>query len=163
MLTKKISETMTAIKSPITGGPVVEIQGIQTMDFRKESYEVPVRFYKCVESGEEFTTGEQDEEWSSLLYAQYRQKHGIPSPAQIREIRERNGLALGELTAILGFGTNQLSQYEKGEVPSESNGKLLSLCLKKDNLRMLLRLSKEKFSKAEYRSLYDRINSINHQ
>lgn len=152
---------MTDIKSPITGGPVTEITGIQTMEFRKESYEVPVRFYKCVDSGEEFTTGDQDEEWSNVLYSQYRQKHGIPSPDQIHELRSQIGLSLQELTSILGFGTNQLSQYEKGEVPSESNGKLLSLCMKKDNLRTLLRLSKDKFTKAEYRSLNDRINSVN--
>ena len=77
------------------------------------SYEVPVRFYKCVDSGEEFTTGDQDEEWSTVLYSQYRQKHGIPSPDQIHELRSQIGLSLQELTSILGFGTNQLSQYEK--------------------------------------------------
>lgn len=161
MLIKTISETKTDIKSPITGGPVIEVKGIQSMDFRKETYEVPVRFYKCIESGEEFTTGEQDEEWSSFLYGQYRLKHGIPSPSEIRSLRERYGLSFQEMTAILGFGTNQLSQYEKGEVPSESNGKLLSLCMKKDNMKTLLRLSKDKFSTTDYKALYGRITASN--
>ena len=60
---------MADIKSPITGGPVREVRGVKKFDFRNETYDVPVRFYKCVESQEEFTSGEQDEEWSSSLYS----------------------------------------------------------------------------------------------
>lgn len=154
-----ISEQIADIKSPITGGSVKEVQAIQKMNFRKEIYEVPVRFYKCVESGEEFTTGEQDEEWTSTLHAQYRKRHGIPSPEDIHKFRDKNELSLQELSLILGIGEGILSQYEKGEVPNETEGKLLSLCMRGDNLITLLSICRNQFSKAEYESMNDRIKS----
>lgn len=159
METKIISEQMADIKSPITGGPVREVRGVKKFDFRNETYDVPVRFYKCVESQEEFTSGEQDEEWSSSLYSLYREKHGIPSPEEIQEFREKNELSLQELSSILGLDEDTLTQYEKGEVPNEAEGKLLSLCMRDNNLITLLGICKNQFSKDEYESMYDRIHS----
>lgn len=148
----------TDMKSPFTGGKVSEFRGVESMDFRKETFNVPVRFFKCADTGQEFTTSEQDDEWSENLYGQYRRKHGIPSPDEIKSIRLKYGLTLREITLILGFGENQYSQYEKGQVPNESNGKLIALANKRANMLSLLRLSKERFTKEEYLNLRTRIS-----
>lgn len=116
------------LKSPFTGGPVKEVVTTEDMEFRGEKYpDIPVRYYVCEDTGEQFTDGEQDEEWTNILYGKYRKKYGIPSPSEIRATRERYGLNVSQMTRILGFGKNQLAWYEDGQVPSLSNGRLLSL------------------------------------
>lgn len=102
---------------------LVEDTEIQT--FRKEDFTVRVRYYECKDTGEKFTTEEQDEELCSQLYNSYRVKHGIPFPDEIREIRERYGLSYSQITKIVGFGQNQWRQYENGCMPSESNGRMI--------------------------------------
>ena len=49
-------------------------------------YTVNVRYYQCEDTGEQFTTTEQDNLWTSELYSQYREKHGRPEEQENDEI-----------------------------------------------------------------------------
>ena len=109
--------------SPLTGGEVYLVEDIESHIFRKEEYKVHVFYYVCKDTGEHFTTEAQDEQFCNELYNQYRIKHGIPFPDEIKRIREHYGLSCSQITKIVGFGQNQWKQYENGNVPSESNGK----------------------------------------
>lgn len=113
--------------SPITGGKVKEVISEEHHTFRGDEYVVPAHYYVCLDSGEEFTTNEQDQEYFASLYGQYRKRHNIPYPDEIKAIREKYGLSLTQITKILGFGKNQWAQYEEGQLPSLSNGRLISL------------------------------------
>jgi len=73
--------------SPFTGGKVKEVSTVEEHDFRKEIYSVHVYYYVCEDTGEKFTTTEQDELLFNDLYSQYRVKYGIPFPEEIKEIR----------------------------------------------------------------------------
>lgn len=135
-------ERIVDMKSPFTGGQVKEIITSEEMVFRGEKYpEIPVRYYVCMDSGEEFTDGEQDNEWTSALYVQYREQYGIPSPEEIKATRERHGLNVSQLTRILGFGKNQIAWYEDGQLPSLTNGRLLSLIQDPKIMEKCVRLS----------------------
>ncbi len=135
-------ERIVDMKSPFTGGKVKEIITSEDMVFRGERYpDIPVRYYVCMDSGEEFTDENQDNEWTSALYSQYREKYGIPSPEEIKATRERYGLNISQLTRILGFGKNQISWYEEGQVPSLTNGRLLSLIQDPRIMEKCVRLS----------------------
>ena len=116
----------TGMKSPITGGAVYLCEGMETQTFRNEKFQVYVRYYECADTGGHFTTEDQDEQAFNELYNQYRVRHGIPFPDEIKRIRERYGLTLSQITEIVGFGQNQWRQYENGCVPSESNGKIIA-------------------------------------
>ncbi len=137
------------IKSPFTGGRVKEVIKDEVQTFRKEKYVVKSHYYVCEETNEEFTTTEQDSKTFEDLYSQYRKRHGIPTPQEIKDIRLSYGLNYTQITKILGFGTNQYKQYEDGQVPSESNGKLIQTIKDKSNMLNLLKLSKDKFSEEE--------------
>lgn len=63
------------------------------------------------------------------------------------------------MTLIMGFGPNQYSQYEKGQVPSESNGKLIRLAMKKENMMILLKESANKFDDREFKQLKAKISA----
>ncbi len=143
-------ETYVDIKSPFTGGKVKEICTTEVKDFRKEKYTVHVRYYICEDTGEQFTTTEQDSLLFNDLYAQYRIRHGIPFPDEIKDIRNRYNLNYSQITRILGFGANQYAKYETGEMPSESNGKMIAAIRDKNVLLSILKNCKGNFQPLEY-------------
>lgn len=144
--------------SPLTGGKVKEISTTEEKIFRKEKFRVHVRYYICEDTGEQFTTTEQDTLQFNDLYAQYRIKHGIPFPDEIREIRKRYGLNYSQISRILGFGANQYAKYESGEVPSESNGKMIAAIKDKNVLLGMLKNCKDSFHRSEYERMLTAIN-----
>lgn len=152
-------EKYVELKSPFTGGKVKEISTIEEHEFRKEKFSVHVRYYVCEDTGEKFTTTEQDELLFNELYSQYRVNHGIPFPEEIKGIRLHYGLNYQQITKILGFGTNQYAQYEKGQIPSESNGKMLSAAMDRQFMLHLLESSRAEFDNAEYAKVYNLIST----
>ena len=146
----KTKQEVEQLKSPFTGGKVKEVSTIEEHEFRKEKFSVHVRYYICEDTGEKFTTTEQDELLFNELYSQYRVNHGIPFPEEIKGIRLRYSLNYQQITKILGFGANQYAQYEKGQMPSESNGKLLSAAMNRAFMLHLLEGSRAEFDEAEY-------------
>lgn len=136
--------------SPLTGGRVKEVSTAEMKEFRKEKFRVHVRYCVCEDTGEQFTTTEQDTLQFNDLYSQYRIKHGIPFPDEIKEIRKRYGLNYSQISRILGFGANQYAKYEAGEVPSESNGKMIAAIKDKNVLLGLLKGCRDVFQSSEY-------------
>ena len=126
------------IKSPFTGGPVREEIKEEEVSFRGEKFTVHARYYVCEDTGEQFTQTEQDNCTFNDLYAQYRVKHGIPFPGEIKAIRERYNLNYAQIGKILGFGVNQWAKYENGQLPTESNGRLIAALRKKSTTLALL-------------------------
>lgn len=111
------------------------------MTFRKESFPVMFHYYRCKESGQQFTTTELDQLNLTQLYNQYRSKHHIPFPDEIREIREKYNVSASRMAQILGFGINVYRQYEQGEVPNHSNARLIHLARDPEEFLELVRLS----------------------
>ncbi len=129
---------VTQLESPFTGGPVEEVTEIRAFDMRGQTLHVAAQLYKCVDTGELFTTGEQDEATMSRLQRQYRERNRVPAPALLTSRRKALGLSAREASKLLGFGVNQFSHYEGGELPSESNILLLHLFCDPQVLRQLL-------------------------
>jgi putative zinc finger/helix-turn-helix YgiT family protein len=113
------------MKSPFTGGEVIEIQTTEMYTMRGQEFEVTAPCYQCVDSGEQFTTDEQDEVFLREQERIYRQRNSLPTAAQLKERREYLGLSANEASRLLGFGINQFRQYEAGDFPSEPNMILL--------------------------------------
>lgn len=152
-------EKYVELKSPFTGGRVKEVSTVEEHEFRKEKFSVHVRYYVCEDTGEKFTTTEQDELLFNELYSQYRVNHSIPFPEEIKAIRQYYGLNYQQITKILGFGINQYAQYEKGQIPSESNGKMLSAIMNQQFMIHLIEDSKAEFDEAEYNKIYQSVLS----
>lgn len=115
------------MKSPITGKEMILTKEKRSIDFRKESFDVVFHYYKCEDSGEQFTTGELDDVNMNQVYNQYRDLFNIPFPDEIIRIRKKYNLSATKMSAILGFGTNSYRQYESGEMPSVSNARLIQM------------------------------------
>lgn len=115
------------MKSPITGKEMKITYELRKVPFRKEEFEIKYRFYLCEDTGEQFTTTELDELNMRMVYNQYRVKHHIPQPDEIKEIREQYELSAARMGEILGFGPNTYGLYEKGDLPSLPNANLLKI------------------------------------
>jgi putative zinc finger/helix-turn-helix YgiT family protein len=115
------------MKSPITGKEMKLTKERRSIDFRKETFEIVFHYYKCEDSGEQFTTTALDEVNMNQVYNQYRDKFNIPFPDEIIRIREKYGLSAAKMSEILGFGVNSYRHYEAGEMPSVANAKLIQM------------------------------------
>jgi transcriptional regulator with XRE-family HTH domain len=115
------------MKSPITGKEMTLAKEKRSLEFRKDTFDVIFHYYKCEDSGENFTTTELDELNIDQVYNQYRAKFNIPFTDEIIGIREKYGLSASKMSVILGFGANSYRQYESGEMPSISNARLVQM------------------------------------
>lgn len=115
------------MKSPITGKEMILSRERRLMDFRKQTFEIVFHYYKCKDSGEQFTTTQLDELNINQLYNQYRDKFNIPFPEEIKKTRNKYGLSATRMSEILGFGVNSYGRYEAGDVPSVSNARLIQM------------------------------------
>lgn len=130
------------MKSPITGKEMELRHEHRSLEFRKESFEILFHYYKCVDSGEQFTTTELDELNMNQLYNQYRYKYNIPFAEEIAEVRTKYGVAASTMSEILGFGVNTYRNYEAGEIPANANAKLIQMADDPKQFKKLVEINK---------------------
>ncbi|RZK31696.1 MAG: hypothetical protein EOO61_17730, partial [Hymenobacter sp.] len=118
---------MTELESPFTGGPVEGTVEARAYEMRGQQITINVPTYRCVDTGELFSTGEQDEFFLAELHRQYRERNNVPTPSALKARREELGISAREASQLLGFGINQFSLYEAGEMPTSANTTLLRL------------------------------------
>ncbi len=131
------------MKSPFTGKEMKLVREQRTMQFRKENFEYVHHAYRCEGTEEQFTTTELDELNIFQVYNQYREKHSIPFPEEIKAVREKYGVSATKMSEILGFGTNSYRLYEDGEVPQTSNARLIQSVSNPSNFKSMVELCDE--------------------
>ena len=148
------------MKSPITGKEMKKMCENRTMEFRGEQYTAEYTYWLCEDTGERFTTAETDDEFYFAITGQYRAKYGIPSVDQIKEIKRKYNLTDAGLGQILGFGKNQIASYLDGEVPSKTNGRMLSALLDENVFNVFLNLSKNQLGEKKYNKIRERLQLV---
>lgn len=109
--------------SPYTGKPMILVAEPDSVEFRGEKFDYIHFAYRCVDTGEQFTTDEIDGANIEQVYNPYRMRHGYPFPSEIAALRAYYGVSAAMMSEIMGFGTNQWRYYESGSMPSESNAR----------------------------------------
>jgi len=146
------------MKSPFTGGEATLQKEMRTMNFRKEPFQIWFQYYVCKDTGEQFTDEELDEVNTNQVYNQYRDKYGIPFPDEIKATREQYGLSANKMSEILGLGINVYRNYEAGEVPSVSNGRLIQMVKDPKEFKKLIDVGKNEFTAEELEKINRKIN-----
>jgi len=100
---------------------------------RGETIVVDDECFKCQTCGETFenTRGRDDLE---IAYREYRKRHQMLQPEEIRDWRRSLGLTQKELSILLGWGGATLSRYENGALQMEAHDRLLKLIMDPNNL-----------------------------
>ena len=129
-------------------------------EYRGEEYEFVYISFRDDAEGESYTTTESDGIWLSQVTNQYRERHGIPYQDEIVALRERYGLSAAKMSLILGFGVNQYRLYEEGEVPSESNGKMIRSAMNPQVFLDLAKSSRSQLTEREYAKIVARVEDV---
>jgi uncharacterized phage-associated protein len=129
------------MKSPITGKPMELVREKRELGFRKEAFEVVYHFYRCPDTGEEFVDEYIGDLNLDQVYNAYRAKHKLPFAEEIRSIRHQYDLPATAMSEILGLGVNQYRLYENGDIPSETNARLIQMAANPDEFLRLTELS----------------------
>jgi putative zinc finger/helix-turn-helix YgiT family protein len=115
-------------------------------EFKKEVFTINEFYYKCDTCSEEFTTEKTDEITLNQIYNQYREKFGLPFPEELVRLREKYEISAQKMSQILGLGINTYSNYEKGEIPTSANAKLIASARRPDIFLTYLSQSKDVLS-----------------
>jgi putative zinc finger/helix-turn-helix YgiT family protein len=131
-----------------------------THTFRGEEFSVNENFYKCTKCGAEFTLSDLDNLNINQVYNQYREKHKLPFPEEIKMIREQYQLSATKMSAVLGFGVNGYRNYENGEIPTLPHGKLITLAKSPSIFKGLFENNGREFKTKEIEELDKIITSL---
>ncbi len=132
-------------------------------EFRKEKFRIREFYYRCETCQEEFTTTETDEVTVNQVYNQYREKHGILFPEEMVRLREKYHLSAQKMSLVLGLGINTYSNYEKGEMPSMANNKLISSARDPNLFLSYVNQSKDEFTDKAFRDVTRHLQDVIHR
>ena len=131
-----------------------------TWEFRGEKFNITYISFHDDAEGENYTTTESDTIWYNHATNQYREQHGIPYQDEIIALRERYGLSAAKMSVILGFGANQYRLYEEGEVPSESNGKMIRSAMNPKVFLDLVKSTRHQLTDRKYDKITARVEEV---
>ncbi len=135
------------------------VRRMEDVSVRGEAIKVEVTYYKCNNCVEEFDDPHSDEDPLDKAYREYRRRHGMMQPEDIRDFRKRFALTQNEMSRLLGWGGATLSRYENGALQDETHEK--ALCLAKDprNLLKLIEGSPDALPKEKRDRLMNELRS----
>ena len=112
---------------------------------RKETYnvcgepiEVEAGVLVCSECGEDFYCEELDNATLIRAYNEYRKKHKLLLPEEIKKIREQYGLSQRSFAKLLNWGDKTIFRYENGSIQDKAHNSLLLFLREPANMRTYL-------------------------
>ena len=83
-------------------------------------------------------------------YAEYRRRHNMMQPSEIRALREKYHLSQTAFARVLGLDDNAIARYENGSIADAASNHLMELVRQPGNFVALLEKNKEKISAQDY-------------
>ncbi|MEW6657661.1 MAG: type II TA system antitoxin MqsA family protein [Thermodesulfobacteriota bacterium] len=114
------------------------IENYENISVRGEGISVLIKYYKCHECGGEYEDPKSSYDPLALAYKEYRERHSMIHPNEIRTLRQRYGLTQKDMSKLLGWGEVTLCRYENGALQENSHDTTLRLI--KDDPHVLLNL-----------------------
>ncbi len=127
-------------------------------EFKKERFETHEQYYICENCKLDFAPLMMEEANISQVYNQYRERHNLPFPEEIKAIREYYDIAATKMSEILGFGVNVYRNYENGDMPSDSNARLIRIASDPVEFKKLVTLSKPILKETEFNRIMRKVN-----
>jgi len=105
---------------------------------RGENITVPATYLKCDAKGHIVPSSDYPDDPLELAYREFRRRHNMLQPEEIRDFRLSRGFTQRELSSLLGWGGATLSRYENGALQDEAHDRLLRLAMEPRNLIALI-------------------------
>ncbi len=103
-----------------------------------EPIEIEAEVMVCAECGEALFNEELDSASLISAYNEYRRRHKLLLPEEIRGIREQYGLSQRSFARLLGWGDKTIRRYENGTIQDRAHNSLLLFLRQPANMRAYL-------------------------
>jgi putative zinc finger/helix-turn-helix YgiT family protein len=110
----------------------------ESYDVCGETIDVDAHILVCAECGEEFYCEELDNTTLVTAYNEYRRKHKLLLPEEIKRIREQYGLSQRGFAKLLNWGDKTICRYENGSIQDKAHNSLLLFLREPKNMRTYL-------------------------
>lgn len=110
----------------------------ETYNVCGESIEVDAQVLVCADCGEEFYCEELDNATLVCAYNEYRRRHKLLLPDEIKKIREQYGLSQRGFAKLLNWGDKTICRYENGSIQDKAHNSLLLFLREPENMRTYL-------------------------
>lgn len=110
----------------------------ESFNVKDELIEIPVEYFKCMECNKEFEDPRSKNDPLEKAYREYRKRHSMVQPEEIRGLRKHYGFTQRELSKLIGWGGATLSRYENGALQDTTHDRLLQLLRNPENLQSLI-------------------------
>lgn len=132
----------------------------ETYEVYGEQIEVNARILVCAECGEEFYCEELDNTTLVNTYNEYRRRHKLLLPEEIKEIREQYGLSQRGFAKLLNWGDKTICRYENGSIQDKAHNSLLLFLRKPENMRTYLTENEVSFDGKQKAKLLDAVEKL---
>ena len=125
-----------------------------------ESIEVTAQVLVCAECGEEFYCEELDNATLLNAYNEYRRKHKLLLPEEIRKIREQYNLSQRGFAWLLNWGDKTICRYENGAIQDKAHNSLLLFLREPENMRIFLTENEVSLDEKQKKKLLDTVDRL---
>ena len=125
-----------------------------------EDIEVDAQMVVCAECGEELFNEELDSATLINAYNEYRRRHKLLLPEEIRKIREQYGLSQRSFAKLLNWGDKTIRRYENGAVQDRAHNSLLLFLREPENMRTYLTENEVALDERQKTKLLDTVDKL---
>jgi putative zinc finger/helix-turn-helix YgiT family protein len=111
---------------------------VETLPVRGEQTEVLARVGVCPNCGADMSIEELDDATLVTAFNAYRRKHGLMTPEEMKQLRERYGLSVRAFSLLLGWGEITAHRYESGSLQDPAHEAALRMAESPANIRLYL-------------------------
>ena len=134
----------------------------EAYDVCGETIEVNAQVLVCVDCGEELYLEELDNATLVAAYNEYRRRHKLLFPDEIKKIREQYGLSQRSFSKLLNWGDKTICRYENGSIQDKAHNSLLLFLRAPENMRTYLTENEVALSAKQLGKLLEAIDRIEH-
>lgn len=134
---------------------------------KKESYEVygetidiEAQILVCTECGEEFFCEELDDATLVNVYNEYRKRHKLLLPEEIKAIREQYGLSQRSFAKLLNWGDKTIHRYENGAIQDKAHNSMLLFLRSPENMHTYLEENEILLGRRQKEKLYETVDIL---
>lgn len=122
----------------------------ETYPVKGENITVKARVRFCAVCGEDIWDEELDAQNLLNAYTEYRKRHLLLQPGEIRAIREKYRLSQMAFARVLGLGDKSVTRYENGSIADMAQNNLIALARHPNVFKELLEQNRSKISEDDY-------------
>lgn len=132
----------------------------ETFNVCGEDITVEAQVLVCAECGEELFCEELDSATLVNAYNEYRRKHKLLLPDEIKKIREQYGLSQRSFAKLLNWGDKTICRYENGSVQDKAHNSLLLFLRDPENMRTYLTENETALDERQKAKLLDTVEKL---